>query len=219
MADRRRGLNCSLTYLRGGTVHKFRARVDAVGHGVTMVAEESSARNQRAYYPHKAAPARFYLRVLLVGQNERDTFANWMQRYADYVMDPGLPGGERFPDMRVLVPSRNFDREGVPLTGFQWGDHIGGIVWTPTIVFETTREPQDTTSWRPSRFVKSGDRDMKYFWPSGTQLGGNAVPSGSYTHIIDGDTGTGSDPGQAPVPAPHVNGNSTGWIDRDSYGD
>ncbi|MCX4799549.1 hypothetical protein OG497_37470 [Streptomyces sp. NBC_01242] len=217
MADARKGLNCTLTYPVSKTNRQFRVRVDSVGHGVTMVADESSARNSRAYYPHRVAPSRFYLRVLLKGYAERKAFSDWMQGYADHVMNPGLAVGKKFPDMRVLVPSRNFDREGVPLTGFEWGDTIGAIVWTPTITFETTGEPQDTGSWKPSEFVSAKDPDLKYFWPAGTQLGGNSVPSGSYSTIVNGSDG-GSDQGQGPLPPIQYTEDLPGPWARDDYG-
>lgn len=217
MADPRRGLNCTLSYPLGASTQALRLRVDSLGHGLSMIADESSARNSRAYYPHRLAPARFYLRVLLKGYGERKNFADWMQRYADFVMNPGLPSGTKFPDMLVLLPARNFAREGVPLTGFEWGDAIGGMLWTPTITFETTREPLDTEKWEVSSFEHAKDPDMKYFWPMGTQLGGNAVPSGNYTNIIDGSDG-GSDPGQNPVPPPMPN-EGTPPSERYDYGD
>ncbi|MET7363278.1 hypothetical protein ABZS76_33240 [Streptomyces sp. NPDC005562] len=217
MADTRKGLNCTLSYPRGGANQVMRVRVDSLGHGLSMIADESMARNARAYYPHRLAPARFYLRVLLNGYGERKAFADWMQRYADYVMNPGLPAGTKFPDMRVLLPARGFDREGVPLSGFEWGDTIGGMVWTPTITFETTREPQDTELWTTSVFADANDPDMKYFWPMGTQLGGNAIPSGGYDTIIDGKDGDGSDPGQPKPPLPGHNGESEN-IGREDYG-
>ncbi|MFI0967063.1 hypothetical protein ACH4S8_37615 [Streptomyces sp. NPDC021080] len=219
MTDTRKGLNCVLFYPVGKNVRSFTVRVDAIGHGLTMIADESSARNARAYYPHRVAPSRFYIRVLLKGFGERKAFSDWLQGYADHVMNPGLAVGKKFPDMRVLVPARNFDRNGVPLTGFEWGDVIGGMLWTPTIVFETTGEPQDTDSWTTSKFVAAQDPDLKYFWPMGTQLGGNAVPSGNYNNIIDGSDG-GSDSGQEPVPAPHDSGSSpsSDMVNRDDYG-
>lgn len=218
MADTRKGLNCTLTYPRKGVNHTLRCRVDMVGHGLVMVADESSGRNRRAYYPHRVAPAQFYIRALLNGWSERKAFSDWIQTYADFVMDPGLPAGSKFPDMRVLIPARKFDREGVPLTGFDWGDTIGGMLWTPTITFETTREPQDANAVATSKFVAATDKDasLKYFWPSGTQLGGNAVPSGAYTTVINGSDG-GSDPGQSPVPLPHSSGADPGFA-RDDYG-
>jgi hypothetical protein len=203
--DTRKGLNCTLTFPNGKdprgnpTYSAFRVRADVLGHGMTMVADSSSARNARAYYPHRATPSRFYLRVLLKGYSERKAFADWMQGYADFVMNPGLAAGDSFPDMRVLLPARNFDREGVPLSGFEWGDTIGAIVWTPVITFECTREPQSidkqADNWAPSKFVNANDPDMKYFWPMGTQLGGNAVPSGNYQTVNEGNKG-GSDPGE-----------------------
>ncbi|MFJ4902854.1 hypothetical protein [Streptomyces sp. NPDC088727] len=217
MADSRRGLNCTLTYPNGSKNHRFRVRVDSVGHGITMVADESSARNSRAYYPHRVAPSRFYLRVLLKGYGERRAFSDWMQGYADHVMNPGLAVGKKFPDMRVLVPARNFDREGVPLTGFEWGDAIGAILWTPTIVFETTGEPQDTGAWSTSTFVGAKDPDLKYFWPAGAQLGGNSVPSGSYSTIVNGSDG-GSDQGQGQLPPIDYTEDMPGPWAREDYG-
>jgi hypothetical protein len=218
VADSRKGLNCTLIYAKDGTNHAFRVRADVVGHGMVMVADSSSARNARAYYPHRAAPSRFYLRVLLNGYNERKAFADWMQGYANFVMNPGLPAGDKFPDMRVLLPARNFDREGVPLSGFEWGDTIGGMVWTPVITFECTREPQDTESWAPSKFVGAGDPDMKYFWPMGTQLGGNAVPSGNYQTVDPGNEG-GSDSGQLPdIPVNPMPNEGTPPNERYDYG-
>jgi hypothetical protein len=204
VADTRKGLNCTLTYPKDGTNHTFRVRADVLGHGMTMVADSSSARNARAYYPHRPTPSRFYLRVLLKGYSERKAFADWMQGYANFVMNPGLPAGDKFPDMRVLLPARGFDREGVPLSGFEWGNTVGAMVWTPVITFECTREPQDTESWAPSKFVDAKDPDMKYFWPMGTQLGGNAVPSGNY-QTIDPSSDGGSDPGQTEPSTPMPN--------------
>lgn len=215
MADTRKGLNCMLAY-RTDSYRTMRVRADVVGHGMTMVSETSSARNARAYYPHKVTPSRFYLRVILKGYAERKAFADWMQRYADYVMNPGLPAGEKFPDMLVMLPARNFHREGVPLTGFEWGDTVGAMIWTPTITFECTGEPQDVNvKVEPSRFVAAQDPDMKYFWPMGTQLGGNAVPSGNYQNIIDGSDG-GSDRGQD---APPILPGDIRQYERDAYGE
>lgn len=212
MAETRKGLNCTLTYPLNGKNHSFRLRVGTVGHGITMIASESTGRNRRAYYPHRVAPARFYIQPILVGFGERKTFADWMQVYADYVMDPGLPAGTKFPDMRVLIPARKFDREGVPLSGFERGDTIGGMFWTPTVMFETTKEPQDTESWTTSRFVAASDPDMKYFWPQGTQLGGDAVPSGNYATIV------GADNGVVPPAAPSTANEGTLPNSRYDYG-
>jgi hypothetical protein len=203
--DSRKGLNCTLTFpngkdARGRETHSsFRVRADVVGHGMTMVADSSSARNARAYYPHKVTPSRFYLRVLLKGYSERKAFADWMQGYANYVMNPGLAAGNKFPDMRVLLPARGFDREGVPLSGFEWGNTIGAMIWTPVITFECTREPQDPKTISASSFQDAQDPDLKYFWPMGTQLGGNAVPSGNY-QTIDPSQDGGSDIGQGEAP-------------------
>ncbi|WP_145911444.1 hypothetical protein [Kitasatospora viridis] len=170
-----------------------------------MVAAESSGRNRRAYYPHRSAPAQFTLQPLLVGVDERTAFSDWMQSYADLIMDPGRAG--LVTPMRVLIAARSFDREGVPLRGIEWGDKVGGIIWTPSVVFETTREPQDPDTFTPSQAVlgTSADADMRYFWPTGVQLGGDSAPSGGYTTVINPSGGTGSDIGDLVSPTPGPN--------------
>lgn len=193
MADNRRGLNCSLSYAFAGTTRVYRIRVGSISHGAVMVASESSGRNRRAYYPHRSAPAQFAIQPILIGPNERESFSDWMQGYADYIMDPGKAGV--VPSMQVMVAVRGFHREGVPLQGIEWGDKVGAIVWTPTVVFETTKEPQDSESFTPSPTPSLGsDPDMRYFWPTGVQLGGDSAPSGGYTTVI-GPQGSGSDAG------------------------
>ncbi len=201
MADTRQGLNCTLSYPKGNANQQYRLRVDQVNHGIQMIADESAGRNTRAYYPHRSAPMQITIRPLLKGYDERKAFSDWLQAYADYLMDPGLPAGIGFPAIRIQIPSRNIDLYGLPLQGYEWGDTIGSMLWTPSVVFETVRDPQDTTTWTPSYITPgpANDPDMKYFWPTGTQLGDNQVPSGSYTTVLGTAQGTGSDPGQPPA--------------------
>ncbi len=180
----RKGLNATLSYQRGGVTRKYRVRCKGVTHGTEMVAEESQARVRRAYYPHRVTTQQFSIQVILVGHDERKSLTNWLASYAAYVLNPDM-GGLNYPVMSVTVPVRDFHQQGVPLTGFEWGDRVGSMVFEPTILFEPAHEPWDKTKPAVTRvedtwqaFAK--DDAVKYFYPFGTQLTGDQAPIGEY---------------------------------------
>lgn len=215
----RQGLNAKLSYSINGQQYTFDYRCGNVLHGVRMVADESTSRTRRAYYPHRLSAAPFTIEALINGYNERVAFSNYLYDYTQRALDPGLDG--RFPQMTVMVASRKFSRQGVPLDGIAWGTHVGAFVWRPRVTFETTMDTSlgDTADPSVSSFVldslaTSRAPELKYFYPSGIQLGGDEVPpSGDYTKpvspgdisaIINGGTSGGSDKGDA-LPNPWAN--------------
>lgn len=201
----RQGLNCKLSYLRGTLTQTYDVRCNTITHGNQMVAQESQGRTHRAFYPHRVAPQRFAIAIQLVGWEERRSFSNWMASYGEYAIDPDL-GASVFPSMTVRVSNRGFLSKGVPLEGYEWGDHVGSLVFSPTIVFEPAISPGQTgepitsavdNKW--SSFAK--DPAIQYFYPIGTQLSGDQAP-GTYDHIVyPGDPGQFNDNwGQPPGP-------------------
>jgi hypothetical protein len=215
----RRGLNAKLSYTVDGQKYSFDVRAGDIMHGVRMVADEATSRTRRAYYPHRLSAAPFTVQVLINGYNERVAFSNFLNDYAQRALDPNLAG--RFPQMAVSIPSRNFQRSGVPLNGIAWGTHTGAFVWKTAVTFETTIDWNlgDTANPGVSTFSLSASAtsrapELKYFYPSGIQLSGSEVPpSGDYTKpvgpsdiagIISGGTSGGSDAGDVP-PNPWAN--------------
>lgn len=190
----RNGLNCTLSYQRGGVERKYRVRCDMVTHGIEMVAEESQARLRRAYYPHRVTTQQFSIRVVLNGYPERKNLSNWLSSYSAYILDPDM-NGTNYPTMSVVVPSRDFQQRGVPLTGFEWGDHVGSMIFRPMITFEAAYEPWDAAKPAVTRvedtwqaFAK--DDAVKYFYPFGQQLTGDQAPVGAYDKPIYPGDGT-----------------------------
>jgi hypothetical protein len=184
----RLGLNCTLSYTRGTTSNSYKVRVRTLTHGTQQIAEESHARTHRAFYPHRSAPQQFAITVMLKGWNERRDFMNWLGSYGSYVVDPDLRTGD-FPAMTVSLPSREFLGQGVPLQGYEWGDHVGSMLFEHQLVFESavdpgqTKQPDTSTvdnKW--SAFVS--DNAIQYFYPFGTQLSGQDAPTGDYDKII-----------------------------------
>lgn len=209
----RRGLNTSLSYQYGGKTYQFSVRTREVAHGSVLVAEEAQARTRRAYYPHQVTAVPFSLIVIIKGYRERVRFSNFLNDYVSRALDPSLSVAN-FPSMLVLLPDRKFIRWGVPLTGIEWGDHIGSMVWNPRVIFQTHVDQslgQSTTDYKwISTFVLpvqdvSGSPEIKYFYPRGIQLSGDQVPSaGAYDKVIsiqdvqdivNGGTSGGSDAG------------------------
>lgn len=177
----RRGLNCTLSYSDGSARHVYQVRCSALTYGYQMIAEEGQARVTRAYYPHQTAPTQFSLRVDLIGYAERNSFNAYLMSYVNYALDPGVTG-TNMPQVTVTLPARNFKRVGVPISGFEFGGHLGAMSFQPTVVFETSGEPLDWNEKILPSLVKIGNSqkqspETQYFYPTGTQLNGGDSPT------------------------------------------
>lgn len=225
----RQGLNGNLSYTVGGTKYAFSVRVGEIAHGSQMVAEEAQSRTRRAYYPHRLSAQPFSLTILVRGHSERTLLANFLADYTTRALDANLTGA--FPSMLVTVWVRNFLRWGVPMSGIEWGNRTGAIVWKPVVVFETTMDSLlgDTAATRSSEFVLPEEAsrrapELKYFYPRGIQLSGNQVPSagdyprqvgtGDIDAIIKGGTPGGSNAGGGEWYPPYAPGQGSGNSDN-----
>jgi hypothetical protein len=194
----RQGLNCKLSYVRGGTSNTYQVRGKTLTHGTMQIAEESHARTHRAFYPHRAAPQQFSVLVQLKGWSERRDFMNWLGSYGEYIMDPDI-GASTFPAMTVSLPARQFLTQGVPLQGYAWGDHTGSMIFEHMLVFEAAVDPGQTGMPKTSTVINkwsafAADNAIQYFYPFGTQLSGQDSPSGNYAKIVyPGDPGSFND--------------------------
>lgn len=208
----RSGLNCSMWYNDAhGVTRTYNVRAGTVAHGVEMIYTESAARTARAFYPHRSAMQQFRVTVLLKNWAERRDLVNWLSTYANYAVNPDIIQSQ-FPWMTVSVPSRGFAQIGVPLTGYEWGDHTASMMWTPVIVFESARSPGTADTPQVSSVINkwksfASDPAVQYFYPFGTQLSGSKGPvTGSYNGSPQGFNNpgpTGSPP--PPPPPPHKN--------------
>lgn len=177
----RAGLNGRLAYTDGKMTYTYRVRVGDIGYGVAMVAAEDQGRTTRAYYPHKTANSRFSIQVLLKNWDERSDFMSWLAGYAQWALDPNA-ARTVFPFMSVSVPVREFAQRGLPLSGYEWGAHVGMMAFTPVITFEAGLSPgQPNANISVSSVVNQwsafgSDPAIRYFYPFGTQLAASQVP-------------------------------------------
>lgn len=159
------GTNCSLTFLSNDGSYSLGVRVRKLAHKWNVVATESHARENRAMYPHQRSVGRFALTLELIGWRESNLFANFMRSYV-YSWKIGNK-----PTMLVTMSVRNFIRRAVPIKGMQIGDHVGSMVFSPTIVFESAQDPLDPTILTPneaSAYDATGQVDVdvrNFFYP------------------------------------------------------
>jgi hypothetical protein len=177
--------NCVLSYSNGGTINSFRVWCTGYNWGFEQLGSESSARRFRAFYPRRVAPSKFSVTLALKanttrngggypvpGTSDYDRFGKFMADYYNYMLelqDSAGSGGTSYKGlMLVNLVGRGWARFGIPISGVSYGDHVGSLLWTPTLVFETALDPLDTQQdIVPAQYnnpVKESEAS-KYFYP------------------------------------------------------
>lgn len=184
----RQGLNGGFSYVlpNTGNAQVYRVRVLGVGYGVQQLASETMSRTRRAFYPRNVVATTFSIQLLLVGVAERASFSNYIQNYANNYL---APGSSFPPIMTFTCAPMNVSQTGIPTDGFEWGDSVGAMVWSPTI----SMQPTDAT-FTPTGVQRTGGSgisnldqtsyknvlkiapEVKYFIPEGIQLTGDQAP-------------------------------------------
>ena len=181
--DTRRGVNCTLAFVNGrGAKRSFGVRATTITWGLQVVADESQSRTRRAMYPRQVLPSQFMLTPALITYNEFVALMDFLTEYAHFATNTEINDSGTSRMMTVTCTARSFKRRGLLTTGISRGNHIGAMVWSPTMVFETLVDPLDTNTAIRSSSVRYGDAatkhanpdlETKYFYPFGTQLSGS----------------------------------------------
>lgn len=163
-------VNCFFSWGRGNAAQVLRTRCRALAHGFDVIAQESHARQTRAFYPHQVAESNFAVTLELRGYSEFRLVMDYMRRYIESFMVAANNA------MYVSIPVRGFVRLGVPVGGVADGDHVGSNVFLPTLVFESLYDPADpelvsktSNTSQYSQFDRStaeGDPAAKFFYPA-----------------------------------------------------
>lgn len=162
--------NCTLSFSSADGGYSLSTKVRKLAHKWVVVATESHAREQRAMYPKQRSVGQFALTFDLNGYNQ---FNQLMQFFRSYVAVIGQQFDNRptsRPTMQVVMAVRGFSRAGVPISGMSMGDHIGSMVFNPTIVFESAHDPQDPTiltgAQASTTDLAGAEKDAKsFFYP------------------------------------------------------
>jgi hypothetical protein len=135
--------NVVLTYnYKGANIAKL--RTEDFSFTYSQNSDESHARQHRAYYPHRRSQGSFDISFICKGWREFNSLTAWFRAYANVVLN--LDATSVPPPMTIVIPSRNFLRLGIPTTGLQYGDHLGSMVFEPTVSFISVSDPNDPST-------------------------------------------------------------------------
>lgn len=172
--------NATLAYTTATDAYSHRTRVRGVGSGWTVLATESHARLHRAMYPMQKTMGPFSLVFDLKGYGEFRALMDFLMGYAGALLGTtSAPGGTPSTTPMTVAATTprgldNFFQMGIPIEGMADGDHVGSMVFSPTITFMPVLDPSDpeiftnTTgtrgvSWENFTNTNAGDASKFYF--------------------------------------------------------
>lgn len=129
--------NCTLSFSKGGVNYTMRCYARKLSHGFSVIFTESAGRQYRALYPHQRAVDPFGVTLELKGYEQQQLVMDYLRNFIKAVVQTGSVS------MTVRIPSRNFLRQGVPVSGVMDTDQTGSNVFYPTVVFESVTDPLD----------------------------------------------------------------------------
>lgn len=169
-----RGENCFVSASGYGA---YNLVAEAFAHGINIEAAGAQAKQRRALYLTDLTSGSFVVEPVFVGFEAYRSFYEWLRTYCLNVTQPDT----RVGPMRVRIPSRNFDRVGIPSGTYTFGDDAGAFVYRMAVAFRGAKNPTDASA--VSRFYPPVARPhpqtgtpqnlaAPYYYPGGTQLGG-----------------------------------------------
>lgn len=162
------GENALLASANYGT---FVCRVTAVSYGMKIVGEQQDARASQTFLTSRVVEDNFILSIVFASYASFTAFGTWMQ---GYIAKQGGGDSTAMP-MRVIVPSRNFDKIGIPTSPIPFGDDITLVTHKVKVSFVAAIDPNPTNFAK--YFPAPNDTIFApYFYPAGTQLAANSAP-------------------------------------------
>ena len=190
--------NCTVSIAGHG---KKAVRATRVVHGMSVVAyaSEGQSRARKTFYSSKRTSGSFELTLTFATHAGYTAFNEWLERYARQSANPrAVPA-----PVRVIIPSRNFDKVGALSGGVTYGDEIDATSYQITLSFVGSRDPLDLgvkTNLSQFQMPKSKDLALPYLYPGGKQLGGKERGWDAEFERILNTPGEGQPPTPAPPP-------------------
>jgi hypothetical protein len=138
-----RGANGSLSYRDSGGFRTAAVRMKTLSYNYGVASEESHAREERAFYPHRRVQGQFRIVVDCIGYREFKQLMSWLQIYASGLLAGAEGDSSNVSLMDVALPARNFHKIGILTTGIDDHTQVGAMVFDPELVFVALSDPQD----------------------------------------------------------------------------
>lgn len=194
------GENCTLAVQTYGERRVVVTRV-AYGLEILTSSNEDQSRSAKQFHTAKVAYGTFHLNMVFTSWEAREDFNIWMETYLRRLTNPGR---QYLYPMRVTIPSRKFERIGIPQGGLRYGDEVARATYPAALVFHAATDPQKanlselTATFKPA---ESDDPALAYLYPAGEQLSGlqkgadfaefdETITINEVEHVISGGSGS-----------------------------
>lgn len=219
--------NCTLSYTTKSNAYSFGTKVRGIASGWSVLATESHARLHRAFYPMQKTEGPFQLTMDLNGYTEFHKLMTFLINYVGALLGTAAnaAGTPQTSAMTVLAAQPdglgNFFQIGIPFTGMYDDDHVGSMVFNPTVVFMPVLDPSSPTiynnatgaggiSWEDFTNTDNGDASQFYY----PRSAGESDPTGTSQSLYDippqnasnGNTNSGSSNSNSPIQIPPLPG-------------
>lgn len=157
--------------------------------GMSIIANETSARRHRTFYPWKVTSSSFTMTVVHRSHDEYRRFNEWMSAYCIRLSEPGSKVGPA----RVVIPARKFDRVCIPEGTFEFGRNWDDLARTQAVDFIGASEPIQahnaalgsvSAAYRATYYEqgeKSGDYQSNY---AIAEVGGAVLFGANYEDLL-----------------------------------
>jgi hypothetical protein len=158
--------NCILVAPNYGTAA---VRAQTLGYGITITAEEDTHRAGRTFYPREVKEAPFRIGLVYGKWADYTRISNWLRGYLVRSRDIASA-------MRVVIPSRGFDRYGILSSSVPFGDSVPATSWKIQLSFEGAADPKSVQDALVAKFVLPANdtEHAPFFYPGAIQLSGNS---------------------------------------------
>lgn len=156
-----------------------RVVVTRVVHGMSVFAHnqepEAESRTRKAFLTYKRSSGSFDMTTVFTSSQRREVFCDWLRGYMVRISNPNA----MTVPVRVIVPSREFDKTAMLEGDLVYGDRVGDIIYPLELSFMGASSPinrfDDSLRSKFSLPV-SEDPALTYLYPAGSQLRAGQSP-------------------------------------------
>lgn len=172
-----KGENCTLSVDRFGSVNVI---AETVSHGISLISYGAGAGETRmfqSFYTSKRTSGSFDLGLVFPSYEDYERVMKWIERYGRWASNPhAIPS-----PMRVQIPSRNFNKTGIPETGITYGDKAGSVTYRVTLAFMGASSVLEHDDESISRVLKDvSTSELVHLYPAGSPGGGIGIEDAAF---------------------------------------
>ncbi len=134
------GKNCLISIPSYGKTYVW---VESIVHGLNIFTfgpeNSQESRTRRQFFTSHRTSGSFTLDLIFTSHDSREQFLSWLEGYARWAGNPSTNS----TSVRVVVPSRGFDKMGVLDGALAYGDEVGKVLYQTRIGFMGGRDPLD----------------------------------------------------------------------------